>query len=180
MSEPDTKKKPIRSEESFFDAGEPAQETPPSELDVHYPGGAPALRRDEFLQGRYPEVEADSQGTPEPTLGRAEGDTADIMKTVAWQSDLFKGLEHIGHLDRAQEVIESSDKFVIAYRANEASAEEYPVLIAQLLDALRETAEVLSIDAHDEIKAMESNLGVSLAALQKAHRGYLARLQGLL
>lgn len=180
MSETDSRKKPIRPEEPIPAEGEPAQGTPPSELDVHYPGGAPALRRDEFLQGRYPEGEADAQATPKPALRKAQGDTADIIQTVARQSDLFKSLQHLRHLDRAQEIIEASDKFVIAYQAHKASAEEYPHLIAQLLDALRETAEALNIDAHDEIEAMESNLGASLVALQKAHLGYLAKLHVML
>ena len=180
MSESDSRKRPIPPEEPLPNEGEPIQETPPSELDVHYPGGAPALRRDEFLQGRYLEAEEDAQETLPAMLQESQGDTADIIQTVAWQSDLFKSLEHLGHLDRAQEVIVSSDKFVIAYQAGNASAEDYRQLIAQLLDPLRETAAMLDIDAHVEIEAMESNPEVSLAALQQAHRGYLAKLHGLL
>jgi hypothetical protein len=147
----------------------------PSEKDVDYPGGAPAKRRDEFLQGRYPGEKETEDVSTEPSE-----EMADIVRTVAWQSDLFKSLRRLRPLDQASAVIETSDQFVQAHQAHPASGLDYSSLISRLLSAFRTTADTLGIDVRDEIEAMESNLGASPTALHEAHRSYLIKLNSLL
>jgi hypothetical protein len=147
----------------------------PNEQDVDYPGGAPALRRDEFLQGRYPGQDEKTQESTQPS-----DEMADIAQTVAWQSDLFKGLQRLHHLDQASAVVEASDQFIQAYQTHSAAERDYFLLISRLLSAFGATADTLGIDAHSEIEAMESSLHASLTALHEAHRSYLIKLNSLL
>ena len=49
-------------------------------------------------------------------LQKADGDSADIVQTVAWQSVLYVRLKEAKNLDAADEVIDSSAKFIAAYQ----------------------------------------------------------------
>jgi hypothetical protein len=110
-------------------------------------------------------------------LQKAQGDTADIMQTVAWQSALYGALK--SELEVADEVIEVSDEFVASYQARQVSNEDYPRLIANLFDAFKSTADALQLDVEADLADMEKYLETSLAGLQKAHRGFLLRLHDL-
>jgi hypothetical protein len=147
----------------------------PSEKDVDYPGGAPALRRDEFLQGRYP----DEKGTENVSTGSSE-ELADVERTVAWQADLFRNLQRLRPLEQADTVIAASDQFVQAFQAHTATEQDYASLVGQLLGAFAATAATLGVDASSEIEAMKGNLSAPLSALHEAHRSYLIKLNSLL
>jgi hypothetical protein len=112
-------------------------------------------------------------------LQKAQGDTANIMQTVAWQSALYQTLKEERALEIADEVIQASDEFVAAYQARTVGNEDYPHLISELFEAFKVTAEALGLDVEEDLVNMEENLEKSLAGLQKVHRGFLVKLHDL-
>lgn len=112
-------------------------------------------------------------------LQKAQGDTADIMQTIAWQSALFTALKEQKQLETADGVIRASDEFVAAYQARTMSNADYPHLIASVFEAFKTTADVLQVNVDEDLANMEKNLEGSLAGLQKVHRGFLLKLHDL-
>lgn len=112
-------------------------------------------------------------------LQKTQGDVADILQTVSWQSALFAALKEQKGLSTADKVIEVSDAFVADYQIRKATNADYPKLVSSLMDAYKATAEELSVNADIEIVAMQDALKKSLSGLQKAHREYLLLLFGL-
>ena len=112
---------------------------------------------------------------------KAAGDPSGILLNVRWQKDLYNRVPALHRLSVAAQVTAESASYITAYTRREAGNGEYPALIEQLLPAFRDTARALQADnlgLETAIAAMEASLA-SPAALQKAHRGYLLKLQTL-
>lgn len=112
---------------------------------------------------------------------KSQGDPSGILLNVRWQKDLYTGVPALRRLSPAAQVTAESASYVTAYTSREVGNGDYPALIERLLPAFRETARALeaeNLGLEPDIAAMETSLA-SPAALQKAHRGYLLKLQQL-
>lgn len=112
---------------------------------------------------------------------KAEGDPADILQNVRWQKDLYQKIKQLQNFDFTMELIKESEMFIHSYGMRRVSNDDYPDFIRHLMDVFRKTATIVELDNPDlmlenEIYEMERNL-YSPTALQKAHRGYLIKLQ---
>ncbi len=110
---------------------------------------------------------------------KAQGDVADVLHNVRWQKHLF---EKLPRLEASRSIVESSTAFIDSYQQRKARNDDFVALTAKLLPGLRATAK--SLDANGELEArvkeIERSARVPLQpALQRAHRGYLLRLQAL-
>jgi hypothetical protein len=103
----------------------------------------------------------------------ADGDPADILQTVRWQSEIFR------EIGGAEDIVSASRTFVAGYTARKLHNADYPTLIKSLLDADHRAVGGLpnATEIERAIATMESNLD-SLPALQKAHHAFLLALQG--
>lgn len=109
-----------------------------------------------------------------------QGDAADILQNVRWQRDLYARLRSLPQLPGAKALIRRSDQFIRRYGARQIGNAEFPKLMTALLPAFRETAKALAkqrLGLDREVDAIEKALGGEPAALQKAHRGFLLKLQ---
>lgn len=116
-------------------------------------------------------------------LQLAHGDTADILQNVRWQQDLSTRVPELAALSPAATLTELSREFVQGYRDRALDDKHYPELLDSLLPAFHETAGLLAgrlPDLKDHVTEIETALqSANLAAMQKAHRGYLLSLQSL-
>lgn len=111
----------------------------------------------------------------------SQGDTADILQNVRWQKDLYIRVPQLAQLGCSGALREQSEKFITAYGERKAGNRGFPELIRGLLECFRETAQALAsndLGLEEDIATMQRNLS-DLTTLQKAHRGYLLKLQGL-
>jgi hypothetical protein len=114
-------------------------------------------------------------------LQKLAGDPADILQTVRWQAALYPRLAQLQGQAFVAPLVERSDDFVRAYRARQVSNGEYPRFIQELLENFRQTAQALGEfgpQLEAELTGMERAL-TSPGALQKAHRAFLLKLQGV-
>jgi hypothetical protein len=111
-------------------------------------------------------------------LQKAQGDEADIMQMVVWQSALFQGLRQKHQLPVADAVIAASDEFIAQYQARKATNKEYPGLLSGLLGAFKSAADALKLSLDAELAEVDHALGGPPATLEKAHRSVLLRLDG--
>jgi hypothetical protein len=113
------------------------------------------------------------------TMRRLEqGDPAAILETVRWQRDLYARTPALLELRSSRLLLAASDEFITAYGQRQVGNGGYPGLIESLLDVFRETARAVDPGLETRIAALEKSLG-DLAGLQRAHREYLLRLQGV-
>lgn len=109
----------------------------------------------------------------------AAGDPASILHNVRWQHDLYSRLPQLAQLKCRDEVRAQSAEFISAYSARKLGNRQFPELIRALLGCFRQTADgVKDLNLAEDISAMQDPK-VELAALQKAHRSFLLKLQGL-
>lgn len=110
------------------------------------------------------------------------GDVADILQNVRWQRELFLRVESLDALSPAGAVVDASRDWIQAYQDRLVDNSSYPDFLANILGDLYSLAAELEDvlpGITDNVKAIEDNLGGDLAALQKAHRDFLLRLQSL-
>jgi len=110
-----------------------------------------------------------------------QGDPADILQNVRWQVKLYSKVPQLNKLQVSGLITGRSQNFIAAYGVRKSTNKDYPALIKDLLTSFTETAKALAgplADLDKDVQAMQGNLG-SLAALQKAHRDYLLKLQTL-
>jgi hypothetical protein len=115
-------------------------------------------------------------------LQKKDGDAADILQNVRWQKELYSKIPALKEMKISYLLIEKSQKFIDDYSRHKIYNEDFPNLIRELLEIFEITAKELSkekINLEKEIKEMKDNLK-SPAALQKANRNYLLKLQSLL
>jgi hypothetical protein len=111
------------------------------------------------------------------TLDMREGDLADVCQNFRWQMDLFRSKKLAG-LSSSKRVISRSEKFVDAFAAHEATADNYPELMKKLLPALREAGKTMKSDALiDQVSAIRD--AADPKALQRRHWEYLDTLADL-
>jgi hypothetical protein len=108
------------------------------------------------------------------SLQLADGDTADILQNVRWQYDLFRRVKE------SDRVRAASQDFIAAYTIRKAHNDDYPKLLASLLNSYRQTARQLQADGslQQKIDDLERHLNSPRAA-QKAHRAFLLALQDI-
>jgi len=111
-------------------------------------------------------------------LQKAQGAPADILQMVRWQEKLYQSRTDLQRLECSESVVEESQDFVTTYRQKEAT-ESYPALLRSLSECFHETAKLLDKDPPrlEEAATAMDQPGISLAALEKAHREFLLALQ---
>lgn len=93
------------------------------------------------------------------------GDPADILQMVSWQKQLFQQQSKLAQLACASKLVAASDRFLHGRQNGKLTNREYPRLLEEVGDCLREAA------------GQRGNLtGSDLAALEKEHRDYLLAL----
>jgi hypothetical protein len=114
-------------------------------------------------------------------LQLARGDPADILQNVRWQQRLYAVVPALARLRSTSMLLEQSDRFIRGYGERRVRNNDYPALIGSLRPSFEETARSaatrrLRLAAH--LAEMERSLG-DPTALQRAHRGFLLKLQAL-
>lgn len=112
-------------------------------------------------------------------LQLAKGNPADILQNVRWQRDLFAKSRSLSGLRCSAQLAKQMSSFIAAYETRRAAAANYPALIAATSSCLREGPGLLSggsLGAFGELAAPRREAR-DLAAMQKAHRELLLRLQ---
>jgi hypothetical protein len=115
---------------------------------------------------------------------KARGDTADILLNLQWQRALY------ARAPLRQVVVETvrqrSTEFIRAFQARRAGANDFPVLIHQLVPDLERTAEELGAPGRRleplvrRLRRPARGRAADPATVQKDHRAYLAELQAIL
>lgn len=108
---------------------------------------------------------------------KAQGDAADVLQNTRWQRTLFARWLNLAG---AREIVAGSDEFARAFTSRKVGPEGF----AQLLDRQAGLLARFAKDLGDEelaaqAEAVKRALKGPLAALQKAHRDYLLRLQAI-
>ncbi|MFQ5824967.1 MAG: hypothetical protein ACE5JB_13005 [bacterium] len=114
-------------------------------------------------------------------LQKLQGDPADILQNVRWQKDLYSKIPQLKELEFTGNLLEMSQQFILDYQSRKIDNNDYLVFIRRMLQIFRNTATELkdkNLQLEQDIFNMERNLD-SPTALQKAHRGYLLKLQSL-
>jgi hypothetical protein len=112
---------------------------------------------------------------------KAGGDSADILQMVVWQRQLYSTVPALKTLKVAKHVVEESDEFIKAFGNPKAHEDNYPQMIRELLPSFHRTAESLekmNLRLEPAVDGMEDHLK-SAARLEKEHRSYLLKLDGL-
>jgi hypothetical protein len=116
-------------------------------------------------------------------LQLAKGNPADILQNVRWQLDLFTKKRSLSRLRCSAELTKQMSSFIAAYEKRRITSVDYPALLGTTSACLREEPSLLSLGplgAFSELAAPKRDAGAGdLAAMQKAHRELLLRLQSL-
>ncbi len=112
----------------------------------------------------------------------AQGDPADVLQMVRWQASIAErsGLAKVACASR---LAKASGQFVQAYGHRKITNKDYAVLLRDQAACHRELATAFA-GARPELKARAAELaqagaGNRIAALQKAHRGFLLALDAV-
>jgi hypothetical protein len=112
---------------------------------------------------------------------KSNGDPSDILQMVRWQKKLYSEVPELQTLKVARYVVDESQEFIDSYGKKKRGADDYPHLLRELLKSFHETGEALEkvhVQVEHEVDRIEDHLN-STAALEKAHRDYLLKLQSL-
>lgn len=115
----------------------------------------------------------------ETMLDMAKGDPADVRQMVWWQKELYTTVPQLKALGVSASVVKESDQFIAGYAKAKPSA--YAEHVARLAKSFRATADALKKEGVD-VTAEAAQLqrpSKSIAAVQKAHRDYLLKLDDL-
>jgi hypothetical protein len=108
-------------------------------------------------------------------LQKSEGDPADILQMVRWQEQLYRTRPVLGRLDCAAVVEKDSQEFIRSW--NQRNPDSYRALIRALSDCFHTTAKALQDNRLETAAAAMDQSGLSISALEKAHRQFLLALQ---
>jgi hypothetical protein len=114
-------------------------------------------------------------------LQKLKGDPADILQNVMWQKELYSKIAHLKRLEFSTQVVKRSEEFIHDFEIRKVSNTDYPKLISDLLEIFCKTSKALAalnLQLEKDVTDINNNLN-SEAALQRAHRGYLLKLQYL-
>lgn len=112
-------------------------------------------------------------------LQKAQGDPADVLQNVRWQSDLYDRTPKLRETALAASVREACQSFMRGFTAGEVREADFPDFVRASLPSLVETDRLFAGGGLEaRIKELERSLGSARAA-QKAHREYLLALQSL-
>ena len=109
------------------------------------------------------------------------GNPADVLQMVRWQQDLYSTVPQLKDLPVSSNVVKESQEFIDGYGKRTRHPEPYPELIRELGKSFRETADALAkagVDVKGEAAKLQRHQN-SIAALEKAHREYLLKLNAL-
>jgi hypothetical protein len=110
-------------------------------------------------------------------IQKSEGDPADAVQMVRWQEALYRTRPKLRNMTCAAPVLEASQAFVKTY--DRRGGERYPKLLRELSGCFHETAKALGKEREEAERAAAAidRPGLSLAALEKAHRAFLLLLE---
>jgi hypothetical protein len=111
-----------------------------------------------------------------------QGDSADILQNVRWQRRLYSELPVLNKVKSADELVRASDEFITAYGERRIDNDAFPELLKRSLDTFRDTAKAVARRAPEvakDVDHIEGRVEGAHASLQKAHRGFLLKLDAL-
>lgn len=108
-------------------------------------------------------------------LQKAQGDPADILQMVRWQVDIYRTRPSLQRLECSALVDKDSQEFIRTY--SRKRQESYPALLRALSPCFHQTAKAAGSQKLDQAASALERPGLSLAALEKAHRELLLALQ---
>jgi hypothetical protein len=109
-----------------------------------------------------------------------QGDPADIRQNVIWERELYANVPVLRDLSCSGEVRKLSDDFIRKFGRSAATNADFPKLIGRLLNCFDETARAVGrprLRLDQDVRAIKE--ASQLAALQRAHRGFLLKLSQL-
>jgi len=110
-------------------------------------------------------------------IQKANGDPADFLQMVSWQTSLFSKLPKAVALSHNNAVLEESYAFITAVRQRRLSVKNYPDLLNKLLPSFRATAKVMKGNLETKVSALERGIrSKDLNTIEKAHRDFLLEL----
>jgi hypothetical protein len=113
-------------------------------------------------------------------LMKTNGDPADILLNVRWQKELYAKAPDLSALPCSDQVVQDSSQFIALYGTRDLGNADYSEFVRGLIECFRQTAEaVRAIKLEREVRSIEQSLDAP-AAVQKAHRRLLLKLQPLL
>jgi uncharacterized protein YhaN len=116
----------------------------------------------------------------ETMLQKARGDTDDILQMVRWQKQIYFMHPSLPNVKGAARVVSESEELIRRSDGRTEKEEYYPRLLESLLPIFRETAKALGAQGAQlgpDLAQMSSVK--SFAAVEKAHRSFLVKLDSL-
>lgn len=115
----------------------------------------------------------------ETLIQKESGDPADILQMVEWHRRLCTSVPRLRKLRETRSLLVRFERFAQDYGARKLGNDRYPALIRSVWKAFEETAKALpKLGLADDLGRMREALG-SPGTLQRAHRGFLLKLQTL-
>jgi hypothetical protein len=114
-------------------------------------------------------------------LQLSNGDPADVLQTVRWQQRLFTVVPVLARVKSTPVLLEQSDRFIREYGQHRISNREYSVWVGGLMGVYEDVARARALRRlrlERDIREMVRSRG-EIAPMQKAHRGFLLKLQKL-
>jgi hypothetical protein len=113
-------------------------------------------------------------------LTKTTGDSADILLNVRWQKELYTKAPDLSALSCSGRIVADSTRFIGSYGAREVGDADYPDLIRDVIECFHDTTKAVSgVGLEEDIASLGQSLD-SPAAVQKAHRELLLKLQPLM
>jgi len=114
-------------------------------------------------------------------LQLSNGDPADVLQNVRWQQRLFTVVPVLARVKSTPVLLEQSDRFIREYGQHRISNREYPAWVGGLMGVYEDVARARALRRlrlERDIREMVRSRG-EIAPMQKAHRGFLLKLQKL-
>lgn len=114
-------------------------------------------------------------------LYKLRGDPADILQNVIWQRDLYTKQKRLKELEFTSSLIEKSQQFIDDYELRKVTNADFKEFIRDQLEIFGRTSTALqdmNLGLDKDIEEIKHHLDSEIS-LQKAHHGYLSKLQSL-
>jgi hypothetical protein len=116
----------------------------------------------------------------ETMLQKAEGDTDDILQMVRWQERIYADHPKLPNENGSAYVVKESNNFVRAWDSRKGDRDDYRHLLENLEPVFKETIDVLGPGGAELGPYLaEMRSAKSAAGLEKAHHGYLLKLDSI-
>lgn len=110
-------------------------------------------------------------------LDKQNGDVADILQNIRWQSDIFKKSKTLTRMGENQELFKRSKKFEESFYQKKATIADYPKFLEDLSPTYEAVVRQYP-NLKPDLQAMKSNKG-NLQKLQKSHSDFLLKLSSI-